>query len=120
LLVPLLDVDEEVTLEDLNWSLLEEVESLEPFGAGNPAPVFMLQACAVRHVRHMGNRGKHVRLLGEGFPDFLDAVGFHLRGVTDRALEGQGPVDLAFQVSLNEWQGRRRLQMRLEDVRETG
>ena len=117
LLVPRLAVDEVVSLEDLHWGLLDEVRCLEPFGAGNPAPVFVLEGCEVERTRTMGRQGKHVRLEARGFPEFLDTVGFHLRGVADRCLEHGRSMDMAFQVSRNEWQGRARLQLRLEDLR---
>lgn len=117
LLVPRLEVDEYLPQEALGWELLEEVEQLAPFGAGNPAPVFVLEGCGIRDVRVMGAGGKHVRIQGEGFPDYLEAVGFHLREVTDAARSQGGPLDLAFQLSANEWRGRRRLQLRLEDLR---
>jgi single-stranded-DNA-specific exonuclease len=120
LLEPRLEVDEVVSLEELHWGLLEEVRRLEPFGAGNPAPVFMLEGCQVERARSMGKTGAHVRLEARGFPDFLDPVGFHLRGVADRCLGQGSAVDLAFQVSRNEWQGRAKLQLRLEDLRPPG
>jgi single-stranded-DNA-specific exonuclease len=117
LLIPRLEVDEELSLEDLGWDLIEDVQQLAPFGAGNPAPNFSLNGCGVQQLRVMGNKGRHIRMMGRDFPTHLDVVGFHLRGVADRAIEGGGLVDLAFQVSVNEWRGRRRLQMRLEDLR---
>lgn len=119
LLTPRLDVEEEVGLGELNWALLEEIEPLAPFGVGNPAPVFVLRGCRIEDVKVMGRTKRHVRLRGEGFPGYLDPVGFHLADAVDDALEGSASVDLAFRVGRDEWLGRARLQMRLEDLRQT-
>jgi single-stranded-DNA-specific exonuclease len=52
--------------------------------------------------------------LGRG----LDAIGF---GMGDRlGLCSEGPVDAAFTVGFDEWDGTRRLQLRLKDVRRSG
>jgi single-stranded-DNA-specific exonuclease len=117
LLEPRLEVDEVLGVEDVSWDLLDEVSRLRPFGAGNPAPVFVLEGCDVERVKVMGQKGAHVRLQGRGFPEHLDPVGFHLRGVCDRSMADGPSVDLAFQLGDDEWMGRKRIQMRLEDLR---
>lgn len=120
LLEPRLEVDEVLGVEDLSFELLDEVSRLRPFGAGNPAPVFVLEGCAVDGVKVMGQKGAHVRLQGRGFPEHLDPVGFHLRGTCDRSLADGTSVDMAFQLGDDEWRGRKRIQMRLEDLRAAG
>lgn len=119
-LTPRLEVDQVLALDELTFELLEEIEPLGPCGVGNPAPLFVLEGCEVDRVKVMGRSGAHVRLHGKGFPRHLDPVGFHLRSAVDEELEGGGPVDLAFKVGADEWQGRRRIQMRLEDLRAAG
>lgn len=120
LLEPRLEVDEVLGVDDLSWDLLDEVSRLRPFGAGNPPPVFVLEGCDVERVKVMGQKGSHVRLQGRGFPEHLDPVGFHLKGVCDRSMAGGPSIDMAFQLGDDEWMGRRRIQMRLEDLRAAG
>jgi single-stranded DNA-specific DHH superfamily exonuclease len=46
-LTPALGIDAEVTARDLSVSAFAGFASFEPFGAGNPRPVFMTRACGV-------------------------------------------------------------------------
>jgi single-stranded-DNA-specific exonuclease len=82
---------------------------LGPFGAGHPEPVFALRGAAGR-ARTVGAGGAHLKLaLGR-----LDAIGF---GMGDRLEACSGAIEAAFTVGLDEWDGRRRVQLRLRDVR---
>ncbi len=82
---------------------------LGPYGAGHPEPVFALRGPAAR-AKTVGAGGTHLKLaLGR-----LDAIGF---GMGDRLGLCGGPVEAAFTVGLDEWDGRRRVQLKLRDVR---
>jgi single-stranded-DNA-specific exonuclease len=92
-----------------------DLERLAPFGAGHPEPVFALRRAAARG-RTVGSGGVHLKVhLGlRG----IDAIGF---GLGDRArLCTEGPVDAAFSVGFDEWDGTRRLQLKLRDLRRAG
>jgi single-stranded-DNA-specific exonuclease len=97
---------------ELTESAAADLERLAPFGAGHPEPVFALRRAAARG-RTVGASGAHLKLaLGARG---LDAIGF---GMGDRAaLCAEGPVDAAFSVGFDEWDGTRRLQLKLRDVR---
>ena len=97
---------------DLTDRAATDLEKLAPFGAGHPEPVFALRRAAARG-RTVGAAGAHLKLaLGARG---LDAIGF---GMGDRAaLCAEGPVDAAFSVGFDEWDGTRRLQLKLRDVR---
>jgi single-stranded-DNA-specific exonuclease len=86
-----------------------DLARLGPFGAGHPEPVFALRGAAAR-ARTVGAGGAHLKLsLGR-----LDAIGF---GMGERLALCGGAVEAAFTVGLDEWDGRRRLQLKLRDVR---
>lgn len=118
LLEPRLGIDAKLGVGDLSWELLDEVEQLAPFGVGNPAPLFMIEGCPVERIRPIGRTGSHVKLVSKGMPAFVDTVGFHLRDRVDPEMEARGGrLDLAFSLSRDEWMGRPRLKLRLEDLR---
>ncbi len=110
-LVPRCRIDGWLEDGDVTERAAEELARLGPFGAGHPEPVFALRGAAAR-ARTVGAGGTHLKLsLGRG----LDAIGF---GMGDRlALCADGPVEAAFTVGFDEWDGTRRLQLRLKDVR---
>ncbi|HEX9241342.1 MAG TPA: single-stranded-DNA-specific exonuclease RecJ [Anaeromyxobacter sp.] len=86
-----------------------DLAKLGPYGAGHPEPVFALRGAASR-ARTVGAGGAHLKLALGG----LDAIGF---GMGDRLGLCDGSLEAAFTVGLDEWDGRRRVQLRLRDVR---
>jgi len=114
---PTLEIDAEVNLEDLSWSLIEQFGRLEPTGEDNRPPVLLVRHARVRSLRTVGE-GKHLKLGLDSGPGshVFDAIGFRLGDLKDALHEGSY-VDSVFQVEINEWQGSRRLQLNLQDLR---
>ncbi len=114
---PSLRVDAEVAFDQLNWGLQEQFTRLEPTGHENPSPLLCTRRVRVREARTVGD-GKHLRLIVDGGPNspVLDAVAFH-RGEWQPHLDDGSLIDIVYQLEANEWQGRRRLQLNIEDLR---
>ncbi len=121
---PTLDVDIEVSLEDLNWGVLEQFARLEPTGQENPAPMLLARNVRARDARKIG-QGKHVKMGVEavGQPgtkrqsgQIFDAVAFQ-QGERTRWLPEGVLIDIVFQLEANHWQGRRMLQLNIQDMR---
>lgn len=113
---PELYVDAWVDPAELDMALLKELEQLGPFGYGNAAPVLAWYGAEPRQVRTMGSLRNHLRLTLPVGRSQITAVGFRLG---ELASQISGPHDLAFTLSVNEWQGRQELQLRLRDLRPT-
>jgi len=89
-----------------------DLERLAPFGAGNPEPVFGLRVRPSR-ARQVGAAGIHLKLV---LAD-RDAIAFQLG---DRLALCSGPVEAAVSVGFDDWDGMRRLQLRVRDLRAAG
>ncbi len=102
-------VDLVLPLADATADLERLCRHLEPCGMGNPAPVFGVQGVRLAGRRRVGN-GHLKGTLIDG-PSRLEVIGFSW---ADRvgSLE-DGPVDIAFRLETNEWQGRVSLQARV-------
>ncbi len=112
-LVPRCRIDAWVAEGDLTPRAAEDLERLGPFGAGHPEPVFALRSRPSK-ARTVGAGAAHLKLsFGQG----LDAIGFSMG---DRAGLCQGPVEAAFTVGFDDWDGTRRLQLKLRDLRAAG
>lgn len=112
-----LRVDAEVLLQEVNWELWGALESMEPFGEGNPRPKFMARNLSVAAVDRVGNGGKHLRLTVAGSTGGTKKmIGFNL-GDWARKLELGERVDVALELGVNEWNGNRELQMKIVDLR---
>lgn len=98
--------------------LCETLETAGPFGMGAPAPRFAFPDCAVRHVRRVGEG--HLKIaLSDGMGATLDAIAFGaMEGPLGPALEAaQGArFHVAGRIETNDWNGRRSVQLRLEDA----
>jgi single-stranded-DNA-specific exonuclease len=98
--------------------LLQAVEALAPFGAGNPRPRFALPACRIFKADVVGQN--HVRCFigGEG-QGRLKAIAFRAVGepLGDALLRaGALPVHLAGQLRIDRWQGREDVQLIIDDL----
>jgi len=115
---PTLSVDAVVTLDEINWTIQEQFMRLEPMGQENPAPLLLCRQVRVREARPIGSQKQHMRLIVDAGPNtpVLDAVAFQQGAWVKRLAEGSH-IDLVFHVEANEWQGRKRLQLNVQDLR---
>lgn len=111
-LAPLLQIDAEVYARELDQEFLEQLKRLQPFGQGNPEPVWVLNgACISGSPRVVGQ--KHLKMaLASGGHSF-DAIAFNY------PLENlpSGAIDVAFNLKENHWNGGKSLQLHIKDVR---
>jgi len=102
--------------------LVEMLERAGPYGAAAPAPRFALAGMRVRHARPVGDG--HLRLtLCDGFGATIEAIAFGAMATPlgpALSARGAGPFHVAGRLDLDHWQGRRRVQLRLEDAAPSG
>jgi single-stranded-DNA-specific exonuclease len=102
-------VDLEVALGDVSDDLERLGRHLEPCGMGNPAPIFGVRGATMVDVRTVGKGHLKGRLAAGGH--CLDAIAF---GWADRApADLSAPLDVAFRLERNAWQGTDVLQARI-------
>ncbi|HVM90666.1 MAG TPA: single-stranded-DNA-specific exonuclease RecJ [Verrucomicrobiae bacterium] len=106
-MVPLLAIDAEIPLSALTLEAAETMAALEPFGMGNPLPVFVSRNCRVLSSGTMGSTNAHARfqLLDES-GRVVKAVAFKMGGRAGEAPLGSS-IDIVYTMSVNEWNGRR-------------
>jgi single-stranded-DNA-specific exonuclease len=117
-LEPVLRVDAAVDLEQVDWPLYEDIVGFEPFGMGNPTPVFT--TCGARLVATPRIlQEKHLKLrVGKGART-LDALGWGWAKRTPSLAAGQ-QLDLAFTLEQNKYQDMVSLQLVIKDLAATG
>lgn len=117
--VPTLHVDAEVNLAEVNLDLIQELESLHPFGAGNPEPTLAVRRLDVVDARVVGE--KHLKLrVRQGRSYIFDSIGFRMGSLEGLGLRAGQPVDLAFSPERNHWNGYDRVQLRIKALRMSG
>lgn len=114
-LVPLLHYDLEITLDQATHELHALMRHVGPHGLGNPAPVFVARGVdAGGRMRVVGDGHVKLRLRQNGVT--FDAIGFRQAAHVER-LDLRAPLDVAFQLHEDTWNGHERLQLRLLDIR---
>jgi single-stranded-DNA-specific exonuclease len=114
-LEPRCRVDALVHPDELTEHAIGALAALGPFGAGNPEPIFVAGSlhAEARLVTAKSGGTAHLKLVLPQAPA-IDTIGF---GMGARLGEVDGPVDLAFQPSLETWKGRTRVSLKIRDFR---
>lgn len=111
----ILNVDFEVIKPGLlTFGNVESLNVLEPYGNGNTPPVLCIKQAFLDNVIPMGG-GKHTKLRISKFGEHYDCVCFS-RTAADLGVQAGDVVDLAFGPRVNEFRGRRSVQLLLEDI----
>ena len=115
-LIPRIDIDGEIALAELTEEVLAQMDALRPFGEANPPPLFAARGVQVRESRTVGRDGRHLKLTVEQAGRSIDCIGFGLGGESRTADAGR-EIDVCFTPQMNEFNGRRSMQLKLEAVR---
>jgi len=100
--LPVERVDAIVTGPELSMALAEELRTLAPFGAGNPAVSLLVADARFRDRRPMGEN-RHVRFTVESRGASARAVAFGIG--TSLPVEDGEPAQATFALEVNEWRG---------------
>ena len=122
-LVPELDVDAHLDLGEVTPRFWNVLKQFHPHGPDNERPLFWGHRLrVVGQPTLVGAQKQHLRMRvqqSDGSPAF-PVIGFNLaarHGAALASVRRGRPLDLAFQVDENEWNGRTSLQLRAEDLR---
>jgi single-stranded-DNA-specific exonuclease len=115
LLTPELVIDSVLALDQLTESTVETIRKIGPFGEGNPEPVLMLEDAKIRDI-FPPMQGRHLKFTVEKGGRRIECVWWS-KGEYKDSLRFHMPVDVAFRPSINLWEGYRRLQLVIEDLR---
>lgn len=117
-LMPVIEIDAEITPRQIAREDVLELQSLKPYGLGNTEPVFALMGAEIRQLQKIGKDQNHLRIaLYKGGLSF-EAVWFRAAGWSD-ALRPGDVVDAAFTLGLNRYRDNERIQLYVKDLRES-
>lgn len=106
--------DVSVSLDDVSVELGTELALLEPFGHGNPAPLFEASSVFMTSRQRVGKDSNHLRFTAFDGTNGVGAIAFRCRDI-EQAADMETPVDLAFELSVDTWRGNRRAQLMVRD-----
>jgi single-stranded-DNA-specific exonuclease len=110
-----LRIDAEVTLDELSVELGTELSLLAPFGHSNPRPLLALRSVFMNGRDRVGRGGVHLKFTAYDGAFSVPAISFRCADI-ERLSARDGAVDLAFELDVDEWRGRKRAQLIVRDI----
>lgn len=118
-LQPALHIDAELPSEAITFQMANELSSLEPFGAGNPRPIFMTS-----NLRRVGEpkvlKDRHLKMHvagAQGRP--LETIWWNCISEQKRTPDVTTGIELAYTIETNTWNDEVRIQLNIQDMRTT-
>lgn len=115
--VPSIEIDCEAGPAIVDSANMDFIDSLAPFGEGNPAPALMTRNMRVSESRAVGRTKAHLKMSLVHNGRMWEAIAFNQ---ADRAISAGDVVDTVYNVGLNEWGGVTRMELKVLDVRRSG
>ncbi len=113
-LIPTIDIDMELKLSDISESFVEELERLEPFGTGNPEPLFYTQNLKLKGQIRVLSRDTLKFWVSDGKFTY-EAIGFGMAGIQS-SLNQAECFDIVYLPKMDDWQGESSLILEVKDI----
>ena len=127
-LIPEILISQEISPQDIDWNLYDQINKFQPFGVGNKKPVFLARDLEIAGAKGVGANGsekynKHLRLdlkfSRGGKIKYFKAICFNQGKMIEKIKIGDS-VNLVFSLEVNEWNGNRELQLNVADLKLSG
>ena len=112
---PSLEIDTQIELSDITDQLYHQIQKFAPFGYGNPAPMFATQNVNIINVWTVGKQNQHLKIHLKQKGLIFNAIAFN-QSTKLESISKKQPVDLAYQIIENKWNGKRNLELIIKDI----
>jgi single-stranded-DNA-specific exonuclease len=109
---PVLELEAELLESQLSIVNCQLLSQLEPFGVGNLKPKFLISSAEIISQRPVGTNKQHLQMQIKVGQKEISAIAFNFTPV-----ELKGEIDIAGELLLDEWNGRKNLKLRVIDIR---
>ena len=116
-LIPIIKVDDEIGMKDMQVAVAQDLGKLEPFGEANKMPLFMYRNLKINSIRAL-SEGKHLKLTLKDDNLVIDAIGFNMGYLTEEFLLGD-KIDVVGSLEINRFNGNENVQINLKDIRKS-
>ncbi len=117
-LIPSLNIDAKLSLEQVNLELAEELEQLAPYGNGNPKPIFASYDLVATDCQQMGRGGDHLRIRFREDNWVREGIGFRMGDKLEAFLSPAWPrIDIAYTLDAERREGGKRCSLKFTDLK---
>ena len=113
-IVPIINVDAKINLNEINREVIESLKLLEPFGEGNKMPIFAFKNLKIDSIRAL-SEGKHIKMTLKDGNSIINAIGFNLGYLSNEYRIGD-KIDVVGTLEINSFNGVDNLQINVKDV----
>ena len=113
-IVPILKIDAQIDLEEINKEMVESLKELEPFGEENKTPLFMIRNLKIDSIRAL-SEGKHLKLTLKDNKNIVNAIGFNLGELSNDYKIGD-KIDVVGNLEINSFNGVDNIQINIKDL----
>ena len=114
-LLPVLHLDGVFSIEEITLEAIEQLESLAPFGIGNPKPKILIKDIYFSQMKKVGADQKHLKFTITNQEQSLEGIAFNF-GPYEEHISPLAKVSAVGEVNINEWNSIRRPQLVLKDL----
>ncbi len=113
-IIPIINIDAKINLNNVNRDVVESLRQLEPFGEANKMPIFAFKSLKIDSIRAL-SEGKHLKLTLKDNNNIINAIGFNMGQLVNEYRIGD-KVDIAGVLEINTFNGIDNLQINMKDI----
>ena len=113
-ILPIINIDAKINLNDINKEMVESLKKLEPFGEGNKMPIFVFKNLKIDSIRAL-SEGKHLKLTLKDNNTIVNAIGFNLGYMAEDYKIGD-KIDVVGVLEINSFNNVENLQINIKDI----
>lgn len=113
-IVPILKIDAQISLDEINKEMVDSLKELEPFGEENKTPLFVFKNLKIDSIRAL-SEGKHLKLTLKDSKNIVNAIGFNLGELSNDYRIGD-KVDVVGNLEINSFNGVDNIQINIKDI----
>jgi single-stranded-DNA-specific exonuclease len=116
-LIPKISVNAEMNISEINQRFLKFLHALEPYGPQNMRPVFVSRGLQVDGIPKLIGKNQDVlKFQVKKEQTLLEVIGFSMAEQYEKLIQNK-PIDIAYVIGENDWNGRRYIQLELKDIK---
>lgn len=113
--MPTVEADCLIDFKDVNITLAQQLQKLEPYGSGNAMPSFVMRDIWVNEISPVSD-GKHTRLVLSNGTSTITAMYFS-NSPESLGIYNGDKIDVLFNLDINEWLGKKSAQLIVKDIK---
>ena len=110
-----LKIEAVLDLHQTNWELVDIARQFAPYGQANPEPIFLTRGVTVKDFSCVGKTKDHLKMTVEDQGLTRQCIAFKCGEFAEALMPGV-KIDIAYAISVNEWNGNREIQLIIKDI----